>query len=44
MDGSIGSPWTRFIVGACRPGVSVFGLPQLYVMVHVNKSMSVINH
>ena len=26
MDRSVGSPWTRSVVGVCGPGVSVFGL------------------
>jgi len=27
VDRSIGSPWTRSVVGVCGPGVSVFRLP-----------------
>ena len=29
MDRSVGSPWTRSVVGVRRPGVSVFGLPKI---------------
>ena len=29
MDRSVGSPWTRSVVGVRGPGVSVFGLPHV---------------
>ena len=28
MDRSVGSPWTRSVLGVRGPGVSVFGLPE----------------
>ena len=27
VEGSVGSPWTRSVVGVGRPGICVFGLP-----------------
>ena len=41
MDRPVGSPWTRSVVGAHGPGVSVFGLPLLRQCYNTEKEIHV---
>ena len=42
MDRSVGSPWTRSVVGVRGPAVSVFGLPS--AILEISGTLIATNH